>query len=514
MESIDDQEQYRKAQEEFVSNHGGSSAIEILLVMVPSILAISLTHLCFMKWGGNLSKNLKPVVEIILNVIPCVLCCTILSEYTGVIIMMMILLCYILLSSMKCSGNEIRAEKSPNKISFLTNFRALTNIITAICILAVDFKMFPRKFAKTEVYGLSLMDTGVGLFIMANALVSPEARHLSEGPKTNLWSRFTQNAQMCTKATAPLLILGFGRFIAIEYSGYQKHVTEYGIHWNFFITLAFIKIFTSTIATAISSKYAGLTGLWIIGMHEYALSANGIKEWVLGNSPRDDFVSANREGLISVPGYVGLYLIGIALGRVIHMAHNSSKRHISASIKKYNIRKFEFEYNKFSIILITKLLVIIFITSAITFSCNVYFGISRRLANAGYCAWILLLTSIVLDGLLLVDTFLDAIIQIVNKNNGSRKKTNNRNGSRRVTFEDIKTNRAITIDSTPEIFQAVNYNGLIFFLIANLMTGLINMTIRTIYVESFYALQVVTYYIIIVVMVALILYRYRIQLKL
>ena len=60
--------------------------------------------------------------------------------------------------------------------SFIGSFRAYVNICTAISILAVDFVVFPRRFAKVETYGTGLMDAGVGAFVIANALVSPEAR--------------------------------------------------------------------------------------------------------------------------------------------------------------------------------------------------------------------------------------------------------------------------------------------------------------------------------------------------
>ena len=60
--------------------------------------------------------------------------------------------------------------------SFEMFFRAYANIASAIAILAVDFGVFPTKFSKTENYGTSLMDVGVGFFVIANALVSPESQ--------------------------------------------------------------------------------------------------------------------------------------------------------------------------------------------------------------------------------------------------------------------------------------------------------------------------------------------------
>lgn len=63
---------------------------------------------------------------------------------------------------------------------YLNAVRACINLITAICILAVDFKCFPRNLAKTETYGFGLMDTGVGLFVFGNGLVAPELRKSSD----------------------------------------------------------------------------------------------------------------------------------------------------------------------------------------------------------------------------------------------------------------------------------------------------------------------------------------------
>jgi hypothetical protein len=49
-------------------------------------------------------------------------------------------------------------------------FRSLLFVITSVCILAVDFSLFPQQHAKSHEYGISLMDIGVGFFILCHSM--------------------------------------------------------------------------------------------------------------------------------------------------------------------------------------------------------------------------------------------------------------------------------------------------------------------------------------------------------
>ena len=62
------------------------------------------------------------------------------------------------------------------------------------------------------------MDLGVGAFVFGRGLVNRG--------KIPSW-----------RSTLPLLVIGFIRLALTKGVQYQEHVSEYGVHWNFFFTL-------------------------------------------------------------------------------------------------------------------------------------------------------------------------------------------------------------------------------------------------------------------------------------
>ena len=52
------------------------------------------------------------------------------------------------------------------------------------------------------------------------------------------------------------------RAIAVATTGYHVIVTEYGVHWNFFITLAVVKLLASAMFTVVPHRFAWAIGLW------------------------------------------------------------------------------------------------------------------------------------------------------------------------------------------------------------------------------------------------------------
>jgi phosphatidylinositol glycan class W len=178
------------------------------------------------------------MVEYVTLVLPTFLVFTILADYAFILILLLLSLITVglFLQGYSVQDKQLSVPVVDKKKQFLCNFRAYVNIATAISILAVDFTIYPRRFAKTETYGTGLMDVGVGSFMIANAVVCQDAR----GTASIL--PFIKAVKKEIRAVLVLLALGLVRFAAVKTTDYQEHVSEYGVHWNFFLTLACVRV--------------------------------------------------------------------------------------------------------------------------------------------------------------------------------------------------------------------------------------------------------------------------------
>jgi len=76
---------------------------------------------------------------------------------------------YALLGSADDSANLKSLDAKLIQIS-VNAFRSLVFVLTTINILAIDFSLYPHYFRKSEKQGISLMDTGVGFFILCHSM--------------------------------------------------------------------------------------------------------------------------------------------------------------------------------------------------------------------------------------------------------------------------------------------------------------------------------------------------------
>lgn len=147
--------------------------------------------------------------------------------------------------SRRRDGQNVGTSVVEGRSPFTTWVRSWLYMATAVCILAVDFPAFPRRYAKCENFGVSLMDTGVGWYVVVHAMSLNNATtrdETSAKKKGEEEATRTRGFLRWVRQTLPLLILGLVRLITVKSVEYPEHVSEYGVHFNFFFTLFFLKV--------------------------------------------------------------------------------------------------------------------------------------------------------------------------------------------------------------------------------------------------------------------------------
>ncbi|XP_038207708.1 phosphatidylinositol-glycan biosynthesis class W protein-like [Zerene cesonia] len=426
--------EYKAFHESFMRNNHGSNAAHTFLCI---FFTVQCTLLCAIQESNR--EDLKHLYEYIIIGLPLILVHTVLTEYIcSLNAILAIILLYSFINNRKLInfGNFFKIEHTDCKrLHSISCIRGLTYLITSLCILAVDFKDFPRYLAKTERYGYSLMDTGVGLFVLISGLVHKD-----------LNGNFSKVAKSNFKFVSILLVLGISRYVSIKQLDYHEHVTEYGVHWNFFITLAVCK-FLSTIFLLISNQILVLS-ISVMVVHEFMLY-NSLEAWVFSNAPRITLIDANREGISSTLGYVSLYLFAVHLKK---MLMHRNRKDVLQNLVIYSI---------------------VFIT--LSFVVNLFRPTSRTLANTGYCAYLISILLVILTIMYLIEFSLY-------------------NGHKMV-FQ------------TPLMLSAINNNGLLYFLICNLLTGFVNIIFQTMLLPSSVTFVILNIYMIFTLYIILCLNR-------
>eukprot|EP00842_Homolaphlyctis_polyrhiza_P004676 jgi/Hompol1/5209/HPOL_004233-RA len=341
-------------------------------------------------------------------------------------------------------------------LPFTVAFRAYLQLLTISSILAVDFNVFPRRFAKVETFGTSLMDVGVGAFVFSSGLVYGSR---IKNVQSTSFSRLLKTLRSCL----PVLVLGFARMLLTKSVNYQEHVTEYGVHWNFFFTLAFISVLLTLQGIALPGVNLASAGLGLIVGYEYLLS-KGLQEYIL-NAPRVDVISMNREGICSLIGYYSIFLFAAEIG--------------SRLLSQTTLQSMQFKH--------IRLLVVstVVLSGAVAFVTDgLGIKVSRRMANLPYALWVTAVCGFLLCGFYTVDVVLSRVAH------------------RRFKHKDL----VVAFDKAcPLIFSSINRFQLVAFLVANVMTGIINLSINTLAIADAHAFAIINAYVFAVGLIVLVL---------
>lgn len=329
-------------------------------------------------------------------------------------------------------------------------------IVTSLAILAVDFPVFPRRFGKCENWGTSLMDLGVGSFVFSAGIIAARPvlkARLSSNKGSPLKDTLGGALLGSLRHAAPLFVLGLIRLWSVKGLDYAEHVTEYGVHWNFFFTLGFIPPFMA-LADGIL-QYVPLSNdtlaILISAIYEGILDNTSLTAYIF-LAPRSDLLSKNREGIFSFIGYLAIFLSGRGTGLVVLQPATPprDKSKFAATSAAYKDRK-----SLLQSLLITSLaysITYIVLTQPILLGLSL--DVSRRLANLPYVLWIAAFNNAQLVLFCATETLV--LPEAYHSHDSS-----------------------VVKETTPRIMQAFNSNGLVVFLLANLGTGLVNLTVNT-----------------------------------
>lgn len=391
--------------------------------------------------------------------------------------------------------NQHKSSKKKNanvdllpKKSFITAYRSHMIIITNIAILAVDYKIFPRRFAKVETWGTSLMDMGVGSFVFSMGLANSRSvikQRFKSSDKSSYKFKVSQHLKLIyhnTVKALPVLGLGLIRLVSVKTLEYQEHATEYGIHWNFFITLGLLPIFLGILDPLLNLLPRFLIAAIIGVAYEALLNYGGLVQYILKSNNRfDNIISMNKEGICSFAGYLSIFIFGQSFGSFVLTGYKTPFNLIKMTLVKqtnqYKANKKRTTLEKWFSVSTTQGLAIMTCSSHLIF----WFilqnsSVSRRLANLPYIFWVISYNSTLLLGYNLIEKYIG--------------------------------------ESESRVLNAINNNGLAIFLLGNLGTGLINLTTNTLEANEITAFLVLLIYAATFTTIALVLDHYKIYIKL
>ncbi|GAB9469193.1 hypothetical protein Gpo141_00006479 [Globisporangium polare] len=481
--SADDE--YKRAKEAFVSGLQGTTAREVFAVfaLMPGTQWLYSEVLLLLEvaglravGSGYFSLAVTITVEFLLTSVPTMVAFThaelalplLASVYFSALTLNLLSWKHAREYVNKYCRKEKMNQLLEKELPFLTCFRAQIMHSTCFAILAVDFTVFPRRFAKTESFGFSVMDIGVGAFIVSSAIVSSYARETRPSPDAKRTSSrqhasrsLSQRIYAFLRPIVLVVILGVARFLTVKGVNYQEHVTEYGVHWNFYFTLAGVYLVYSFLQLFGKAATSPVTAVFIVAAYQVYLTQYDGEDFIV-NAPRDNLFSQNREGILSLAGYTSLYMLAVFTGQVIfsYMESNGGKA-------MRNIRWLALSFSVITVVLVV----------ATFLSTRLVARPSRRMVNLSYVLWVMAESSFLLA--------MYCVIQVV-----------------------------CMLPRTPLLFKGVSHNQLFIFFVANLMTGAVNLSTRTIEASPLVASLVLGAYMLAVSVLATVLEHKQIRIKL
>lgn len=487
----------KEQKELFVSNLLGGTILEIYNVTTVALSA----YLSYNLIRSHTGYEITFPVDFILNCMTILLSITLYSNSTNTL--HLLILAPGILAAVASRWGQKDRKKSRTKIPrnangikkqllvkkpFITAYRSHMLVITNFAILAVDFKMFPRRFAKVETWGTSLMDLGVGSFVFSMGLASSRAiikQRFDSSKSTDYKFKLSQYASLIMKNTIkalPVLALGLIRLVSVKTLEYQEHVTEYGIHWNFFITLGLLPIFFGILDPILNFIPRFIVALTICIGYEVLMVKTDLMAFILRSDNRmESLVTMNKEGIFSFIGYFSIFIFGQSFGSFV-LTGFKTPNNLFGMCSYQHYKKSGAKPGIFTVTTTQGLVIATIFTHALFWYVQeAYFvsSISRRLANLPYVLWVVSYNSTLLLGYNVIESV--------------------------VTKPEVADSK---------ILNAFNSNGLLSFLLGNLLTGLINMTINTLSCNAPVTFAILVTYGLVLSIIAVALDRYHIYIKL
>ncbi|XP_011190123.2 uncharacterized protein LOC105217019 [Zeugodacus cucurbitae] len=405
----------------------------IIESIMPVIFFIAIARIMGQKTMHTIPADtvLRYLLEVVIIISPTVLFVIILHKYIyAVNIVFAISMIFALFKIYKTKAQKRWYITGGRRPFVLTLVRVTIYVITSVCILSEDFEFFPSVFELTYGFGVGLKDALVGFYVFSMASVERNK---------NKWHGVR-------RTVIPLLLMALVRLVSITYFRYIQDENEYGIHWNVFVTLAVTKCVGTLYCYLFNSRMHQLiSGVALVILHQLALRVYFTKMIMNPHYPRDNLFSANREGFLSLSGFIGLYLISVYIGRCLR--------------KQLLILSYAHIIHKIKIVGLTALALWM-----LTISCAFTVSISRVTCNLGYVVWILAMSLTFTFVFMVVFHLVINTLWFIDEN---------------YTYSEIYYGSILHAadipsyrDTLPVLVEAINKNGFLFFILTIFMARL------------------------------------------